>query len=127
MRNNRIVVIEDDSLLSQTIRMCLTKRGHEVKTFGNGVDAARHLMEEKPDLVVLDIRLPDCDGWFLASLLRKDTQAGRTPIVVISALEPDRSRMADTKPYAFIQKPFDMAQLVQTVEKGLKEETLTAA
>jgi len=122
MGRKRILIVDDDSLLAKTIDMCLRKKGYDVKVFYEGADAVKYLFEEKPDLVLLDIRLPDCDGWFLAKLLEKLELAERVPLVVISVLEPDRGKVAEAKPYAYIQKPFDMAQLMQVVERGLVAE-----
>jgi DNA-binding response OmpR family regulator len=123
----KIVVVDDDSLLSKTIDMCLSKRGHDVRVCYSGVDAVKYLFEEKPDSVVLDIRLPDCDGWFIARLLEKLEGLEKVPVIVISVVDPDRREVAEIKPYAYIRKPFDMGQLVQTVERSLSEETRVAA
>lgn len=119
MEKKRVLVVDDDLLLVKTIEMCLSKRGHEVMAFHSGVDAVRCLFEDRPDLMVLDIRLPDCDGWFLAKLLERLELAERVPLIVISVLEPDRGKVAEARPYAYIQKPFDMGYLMQVVEKGL--------
>jgi len=121
MKKQRIFIVDDNILLTQTIDMCLSKRGHDVKVFYSGADAVRCLFEERPDLLVLDVRLPDCDGWFLAKLLKKLEWAERVPLIVISALEPDRGKVVEVKPYAYIKKPFDMGQLMQTVEMSLSE------
>lgn len=121
MERKRVMIVDDNPLISKTIGLCLSKRGHDVKVFYSGVDAAKHLLEEKPDSVVLDIRLPDCDGWFLAKLMGKLEWLAKVPIVVISVLEPDRVKVAEVKPYAYIQKPFDMGQLMQTIERSLSE------
>jgi DNA-binding response OmpR family regulator len=122
MEAKKIIVVDDDALLSKTIDICLSKRGHEVKVFYNGVDAVRHLFNEKPDLMVLDIKLPDCNGWFITRLLEKLEWAEEIPVVVISVLEPDRRKVTETKLFAYIQKPFDMGQLTQTIEKSLGEQ-----
>jgi len=122
MAAKKVLIVDDDSLISRTIDMCLSKRGHDVKVFYNGVDAVKYLFEEKPDSVVLDIRLPDCDGWFIAKFLEKLEWVEKVPIIVISVLEPDRREIAEHKPYAYIQKPFDMGQLLQTVENSLSKE-----
>ncbi len=119
MERKKIIVVDDDALLSKTIHICLSKKGHDVKVFYSGADAVGSLLEEKPDLLVLDIRLPDCDGWFLAKLLEKREWAEKVPLIIISVLEPDRRKVAEVKPYAYIQKPFDMGQLMQTVERSL--------
>ncbi len=127
MERKKVVIVDDDPIISKTIGICLNKRGHDVKVFYSGVDAAKHLFEEKPDSIVLDIRLPDCDGWFIAKLVEKLEWLAKVPIVVISVLEPDRRKVTEIKPYAYIQKPFDMGQLVQTVERSLGEPKPLAA
>jgi len=119
--NKRIVVVDDDPLLLKTIDICLRKRGYDVNIFHNGADAVKHFFDEKPDLVMLDIRLPDCDGWFIAKLMEKLDWTREVPLVFMSVLEPDRRKVAETKPFAYIQKPFEMGQLVQTMERGLTE------
>ena len=118
----RVLLVDDDPLLTRTIQMCLSKRGHEVKAFNCGVDAVKCLFEDRPDLVLLDIRLPDCDGWFFAKLMKKLEMAGKVPLIVISVLEPDRGKIAEARPYAYVQKPFDMGYLLQVVERGLGGE-----
>jgi len=122
MGTKKVVIVDDDSLLSKTIDICLSKRGYDVKVFYSGVDAVRYLFEEKPDSVVLDIRLPDCDGWFIARLLEKLEWMEKVPVIVISVLEPNRTQVTEVKPYAYIQKPFDMGHLLQTVERSLGAE-----
>ena len=122
MERNKIVIVDDDPLLSKTIDICLSKRGHDVSVFYSGADAVKHLFEEKPNSMVLDIMLPDCDGWFIANILGKLEWSEEVPIIVISVLEPDRRKVAEAKPYAYIQKPFDMGQLVQAVERSLGEK-----
>lgn len=122
MGSKKIIIVDDDSILSQTIDMCLSKRGHNVKVLRSGVDAVKYLFEEKPDSVLLDIRLPDCDGWFIAKLFEKLEWLDKVPIIVISVLEPDRRKVIEFKPYAYISKPFDMGQLVETVERSLGED-----
>lgn len=122
MGTRKIVIVDDDALLSKTIDICLSKRGYDVRVFYSGVDAVKYLFEEKPDSVVLDIRLPDCDGWFIARLLEKLEWMEKVPVIVISVLEPNRTQVTEVKPYAYIQKPFDMGLLVQTVERSLSVE-----
>ena len=122
MGRKKIMVVDDDPLLAKTIYICLSKRGHDAKVFHNSTDAAGDLLEEKPDLLVLDIRLPDGDGWSPAKLLEERGYTAKVPIIVISALEPDRRKVTEVKPYAYIQKPFDMEQLMRTVERSLNSE-----
>jgi len=114
-----IVIVEDDVLLSQTVSIGLRKRGHCVTVFHTGADALSYLSRERPDLLLLDIKLPDCDGWFLARLLERLELSDRMPLIMMSVLEPDRRMVAEVRPYAYLQKPFDMGHLMQTVEASL--------
>ena len=115
----KILVVDDDSIIAKIIDMSLSRRGHDVKVFHSGVDAVRHIFLERPDSVVLDIRLPDCDGWFIAKLLEKVEGVEKVPVIVTSVLEPDYRKVDEHRPYAYIQKPFDMGQLVEAVEGSL--------
>ena len=127
MSGKKILVVDDDSLLARTIDMCLSKRGHRVNVFHNGASAVKQLFEEKPDLIVADIRLPDCDGWFIAQLLEKMDLSPKIPLIIISVLDPDRGKVATAKPEAYIQKPFDMGQLISAIERTLDQQGFTAA
>ncbi|MDO8491932.1 MAG: response regulator [Dehalococcoidia bacterium] len=119
MKKKTVAVVDDDLVLSKTLGLCLRRRGHEVRLFDTGVDAVKYFFEDKADSIVLDIRLPDCDGWFIARLLKKLEWAEKVPLIVLSVLEADRRKLAEVRPFAHIQKPFDMGQLMQTVEASL--------
>ncbi len=121
MERKKVLVVDDNYLLSKTIDICLRKRGHDVRVFCNGTDAVKYLSEEKPDSIVMDMKLPDCDGWFIARLLGELEWAKNIPLIVTSVLEPSGGRVAEAKLYAYIQKPFDMGLLLQTVERSLSE------
>jgi DNA-binding response OmpR family regulator len=126
MSGKKILVVDDDRLLAKTIDLCLSKRGHRVDVFNSGAGAIKQLFEEAPDLIVADIRLPDCDGWFIAQLLEKMELSQKIPLIIISVLDPDRGKVASVKPNAYIQKPFDMGQLILAVERSLNQECLSA-
>ena len=66
--------------------------------------------------------MPDCDGWFIARLLEQLEGMSNVPVIVLSVIDPDRREVAQLKPYAHIQKPFDMGHLVETVERSLSED-----
>jgi DNA-binding response OmpR family regulator len=125
MGGKKILIVDDDRLVAKTIDMCLSKRGYQVKVLHNGAAAVKYLFEEKPDLMILDIRLPDCDGWFIMELLGKLEAAQKVRVIVISALEPDQRKVSEAKPYAYLQKPFDMGELIQIAEKSLKSSNST--
>ena len=116
------MVVDDDILLLKVINACLTKRGHKVYTFNKGIDAVKFLFEEKPDSVILDVKLPDCDGWFIARILHEVCTKENIQLIMISVLDEDHAKISEIKPYAYIQKPFDIGKLLDAVEKSLKHE-----
>ncbi|MBE0480386.1 MAG: response regulator transcription factor [Dehalococcoidia bacterium] len=118
MPKKKVLLIDDNTLLSGMVRHCLTARGHEVRTSHSGVDAVGHLFQEIPDTIVLDLLLPDCDGWFITRLLERLDQK-QVPVIIVSVLDPDRREIGDLNVFAYIQKPFDMEELLETVERSL--------
>jgi DNA-binding response OmpR family regulator len=119
MGGKKILIVDDDHLLTRTIDMGLRNRGYEVKVIYSAAAAVKSLIHEKPDLIVLDIRLPDCDGWFIPELLRELEMSQGVAVIVMSVLDPDREMIKLNKPYAFIQKPFDMGEFLHLVERSL--------
>lgn len=121
MQRKKILIVDDNPLLSKALDICLSNKGHDVKVSYNGVDAVSQLIREIPDSIVLDVRLPDCEGWFIATLLGKFGWAKTVPLIMMSVLEPDTRKIAEIKPYAYVQKPFDMGKLIQTIERSLNQ------
>ncbi len=119
MGEKKILIVDDDHLLTRTIDLGLRNRGYEVKVIYSAAAAVKSLIHEKPDLIVLDIRLPDCDGWFIPELLRELEMSQGVAVIVMSVLDPDREMIKLNKPYAFIQKPFDMGEFLHLVERSL--------
>ena len=117
----KIVIVDDNAILSEAISMCLRWRGYSVQVCRSSADAYLYISVERPDLLVLDPGLPDSDGWELVGLLAEHESTETIPIVVVSIQDPDRRSLAKVRPYAYIQKPFDMGQLIQTIENGLDE------
>ena len=115
----KIIIVDDDHLLTRTIDLGLRNRGYEVKVLYSAAAAVKSLIHEKPDLIVLDIRLPDCDGWFIPELMRELEMAEGVAVIVMSVLDPDSHMITLNKPYAFIQKPFDMGEFIKLVERSL--------
>lgn len=115
----KIMIVDDDILLLKTLHACFTKYGYSVKTFTSGIDAVKSLFEEKPDILILDILLNDCDGWFVAKVLRKLYEQNCVKLIIISVLDEDYLRMRELRPEAYIKKPFDMGNLFRVIERCL--------
>ena len=122
----KIVIVDGNTILSEAMSMCLRWRGYSVRVCHSIADAYLHISAEQPDLMVLDPGLPDSDGWQLVDLLAEREFTEIVPIIVVSIQDPDRRNLAKVRPYAYIQKPFDMGQLIQTIENGLDERLCLA-
>ncbi len=119
MRANRllILVVDDDRAVSKLIRYNLETKDVRVIEAATGMDGIRVLSEARVDLVLLDLRLPDFNGWGILSLLRLTESLSHIPVIVISIEPPDTALIAQLRPDEYIQKPFDTRDLLMRVKK----------
>ncbi|RJR12634.1 response regulator [Candidatus Parcubacteria bacterium] len=82
----RILVVEDEELLSSIIVRELTNAGHDVKAAYNGEEAIQHAASETPELILLDLIMPKMDGFQVLESLKKDPKTSPIPVVVLSNL-----------------------------------------
>src|SRR3954447_11023124 len=110
----RILVIDDKPDIAIALRMLLERAGHEVLTAENGRHGLRTFYETRPDLVVLDVRMPDLDGWQTLERLR---DLSDVPVRRYGAPEPNEDELERLRPGrdAFRPKPFFGSELAQTV------------
>jgi two-component system nitrogen regulation response regulator NtrX len=122
MSNARILVIDDENDIRELVREILTEEGYVVETAANAVEARAACGREAPDLVLLDIWMPDTDG---ISLLREwqQSQVITAPVVMMSghgtvetAVEATRLGAVD-----YVEKPLSLAKLLRTVQRALDE------
>ena len=115
----RILVVEDDAALARVLRDNLSHEGFDVAWEPRGSEALRRLKTFAPDLVVLDIMLPDTNGFELCGLLR---QGARTPIIMLTARgqKADKLRGLDLGADDYITKPFDLEELLARVRAVLR-------
>jgi DNA-binding NtrC family response regulator len=122
MTNARILVVDDENDIRELVREILSEEGYAVDTAGNAAEARAACALQAPDLVLLDIWMPDTDG---ISLLREwqQTQAITAPVVMMSghgtvdtAVEATRLGAVD-----YVEKPLSLAKLLRTVQRALDE------
>ncbi|MEZ4656304.1 MAG: response regulator [Caldilineaceae bacterium] len=85
MNKQRILVVDDDRSIVKVVRSYLEQVGYEVRAAHDGESALHALRSEKPDLVVLDLMLPDRDGWEITRIVRADAALRTTPIIMLTA------------------------------------------
>jgi two-component system response regulator AtoC len=119
-----ILIIEDDSLVRKTLTSQLGKRGFEVAAAETGEDGVRRFGESSPDLVLLDVRLPDIDG--LEVLRRIKSKNRRAIIVVMTAFDDMKTTVEAIKlgAYEYLVKPLNAAELELTINKAVQVQAL---
>lgn len=122
----RILVVDDEAQIRKFLRISLTAHGYEVVEAPRGEDAVRKAAAEQPDLVVLDLGLPDLDGQEVIRRLREWSQV---PILVLSvrAGETDKVSALDNGANDYVTKPFGIAELIARVRVLLRDRSRNGA
>jgi len=115
MREITILVVDDEADIRATVSAMLEIEGYDVAEASNGADALHVLEERRPDLILLDMRMPILDGWGFAAELRR--RGHRTPIVVMTAARDAAHWAAEIAAAAFVAKPFGFEDLIAAVER----------
>ena len=117
------MVVEDEKAAARLLRLHLESAGFLVQTESTGATALCAAAERRPDLVILDLKLPDISGYEVCRQLRKRFPHGEVPILMLTALrEPiDELRGFAFGAEAYLPKPFDMQELLQTIAILLEE------
>jgi len=105
--------VEDEVTLRRIVARNLTSRGVEVSEAGTAVEAVRAVTVQHPDLVLLDINLPDQTGWEVLRELKR--RGNQVPTVVVSAVRVSQSRLDEFHPLAYLPKPFPIEALLRLV------------
>lgn len=115
----RILVVDDETRLVNLVRGYLEQDGYEVATAGNGREALLVSREFGPDLIVLDLMMPEVDGWEFLRLVRRERN---TPIIVLTARVEESDRIAGLEMGAddYLTKPFSPRELVARVRAVLR-------
>ena len=114
-----MLVADDDPIILRLLEVNLVLEGFEVDTAVRGEAALRKAKEHVPDLVILDVMMPELSGWEVAERLRKARETADVPIVFLSARtqDSDRQKGEDLGVDAYVTKPFDPTELMQLVRK----------
>jgi two-component system, cell cycle response regulator DivK len=121
VKRQRILVVEDDRLSLIVLRQLLTAQGYEILQSSEGWGGINRARNERPDLIVMDIKLPDISGLDATLLLKKDDQTKDIPIIAVTAcVTPgDKENALRSGCDAYIAKPVNMTNLLRTVEAFL--------
>ncbi|RMF47678.1 MAG: response regulator [Anaerolineae bacterium] len=118
----RLVYVEDDAEMIELVRLILGRRGFEVIGAEGGWDGLETMRREKPDLVLLDLMMPDLDGWEVFQQMKADEVLRDIPVIVITAKAQTIDRVLGlhiAKVDDYISKPFSPPELIASVERVL--------
>ena len=120
----RILCIEDEPEMIDLIRLILERKGFEVLGAVGGQEGLETVRRERPDLVLLDLMMPDVDGWEVYRQMKADEELQNIPVVVVTAKAQSIDKVLGlhiAKVDDYVTKPFDLGHLVESVDRVLGE------
>jgi len=124
----RVLVVEDERDVAELIRYNLTREGYDVVVAGSGGDAIKQAREVQPDLVLLDIMVPQVNGWEVCRRLKQDAETRAIPVIMVTGRVEEGDKVLGFEMGAddYVTKPFSPRELVARVRavarRGRREE-----
>ena len=118
----RVVCIEDEPEMIELVRLILVRKGFEVIGAPGGQEGLKIVAQLKPSLVLLDLMMPDVDGWEVYQRLKAEPETKSIPVIVVTAKSQSIDKMLGlqvAKVEGYITKPFGPAELLRSIEKVL--------
>jgi len=118
----RVVCIEDEPEMIDLVRLILGRKGFHVIGANGGIEGIEAVRRERPDLVLLDLMMPDMDGWEVYQQMKADPELRAIPVVVVTAKAQSIDKVLGlhiAKVDDYITKPFGPQELLESVEKIL--------
>jgi DNA-binding response OmpR family regulator len=123
VKRRRILIVDDDDAMVDVLGQRLGRQGFEILVAASGEQGLAIARQRRPDLVVLDLRLPDADGFSICQELADSVETSSIPVIILSGMErPDiirRSRAAGCQ--YFVRKPYDPNALLILVQHAMGE------
>lgn len=122
-----IYIIEDDEDINELLTYNFRKEGFDVRSFPNGKLAFEHLKEERPDVVVLDLMMPEIDGLEFCKLVRSDKEFENIPLIMLTAKSTEIDKIVGLELGAddYVTKPFSFRELLARVKAVLRRSKLS--
>jgi signal transduction histidine kinase/CheY-like chemotaxis protein len=121
----RVLVVDDDKGVLELAERLLNKEGYNVVTTDHPAGALQLARTVKPDLVMLDLLMPECDGWAVLAAIKNDKATQNVPVVIMSIID-ERKRALDAGAAAVVAKPIDRAVLLRTLTSVIAAHDQTA-
>lgn len=123
MSAGRILIVEDNMDTYELVKFILEKNGFETFLAMNGRDGVNAAVKQHPDLIIMDLSMPEMDGWTATRLIKGDLQTSSIPLIALTAhaLPGDRKRAFDAGCDEYITKPMDLLELLETVNDWMQK------
>ena len=120
---HKILVIDDDQSFLEAIKQAFLSEKYEVMTARSGRDGLQQALAFHPDIVILDIMMPEMDGYEAIHEIRKDSRFTSTPVIALTAkaMKEDRQKCLDAGASDYISKPIDITKLLSLLRIWLKK------
>ncbi|HEX6306993.1 MAG TPA: response regulator [Longimicrobiales bacterium] len=116
----RVLVADDEPLTAEMLALMLAFRGYEVVCAHDGLEALELALEQRPDLILLDVLMPELEGVDVARAVRGHGDLGRVPVVLFSSCDEQEVEWREAGANVFLQKPIDIVKLPELVERLLE-------
>lgn len=122
MAKKKILVIDDDPVTTKLVRLKFEANGFNVITSDNGSEGVEKAGDEKPDLVILDIKMPKMDGYSTLRALREKEKTKSIPVIILTA-HPKMKDLFEVEQISdYVVKPFDVQNLLSKASRILNQE-----
>jgi CheY-like chemotaxis protein len=124
MNPSRVLLVEDNPDNFELVRFLLVQAGYEVLEARNGRQGLNIARQEIPDLILMDLSLPEIDGWTAAAELKADPATAAIPLLALTAhtLPGDRQHALEVGFNGFVSKPINIAKFPSTIDFALKNK-----
>jgi CheY-like chemotaxis protein len=118
-----ILVVDDEPAIRLLIETIMEGEGHRVRTAGNGREALARIEEDLPDLIVLDLMMPEMDGWHFLEELHNRGLRKQTRVVIVSGYADSTGNNTRRLSRHYLAKPFDIESLISLVNDALEQDS----
>jgi two-component system alkaline phosphatase synthesis response regulator PhoP len=124
MAQERILIVDDEPHITELLRVNLDAAGYDVASAANGREAMERIDAARPDLIIMDVMMPEMDGWELCKTIKDDPDMTGVRIIMLTARDTDRDRLIGDGIFSvdeYVTKPFDVGMLMSLCRRLLHE------
>ncbi|MBL1241046.1 MAG: response regulator [OCS116 cluster bacterium] len=121
-----ILIVEDNELNMKLFNDLLESKGYEIIQTANGLNAVELAREHKPDLILMDIQLPEVSGLEVTKWLKADDELAHIPVIAVTAfaMKGDEEKILEGGCEAYISKPISVAKFLTTIQSFVEKENI---